>query len=63
MRWTVVYQVKYSEIWCANECAWIEHVVMVDASTAHEARRIAREQLRNAPRIIRGRHVSTSKGA
>lgn len=61
MKFQVVYQVKYSELWCADECRWIEHDEIVNAQSKLEARRIVRKLLDNARRIIRGRHISTRR--
>lgn len=61
MKFQVVYQVKYSELWCADECRWIEHDEIVDAKTKLEARRIVRKMLDDAPRIIRGTHIDTRR--
>lgn len=61
MKFQVVYQVKYSELWCASECRWIEHDEIVDAKTKLEARRIVRKLLDKYPRLIRGRHINTRK--
>jgi hypothetical protein len=59
--WEVVYLVKYSELWCADECSWIQHVEDIEAADELEARRIARRKIDDAPRIIRGRHVVTRR--
>lgn len=59
--WEVVYNVKYSEEWCADECHWIEHVERVQAETPHQARKAFREAVESLPRCILGRHVVTRR--
>lgn len=56
--WVVVYLVKYSELWCADECRWMEDSDVIEAPTKRDARRLYRER-RAGRRIIIGRHVST----
>lgn len=59
MKFQIVYQVKYSELWCADECSWIEHDVIVEAKTKLEARKLVRKKLDEMPRLIRGKHINT----
>ena len=59
--WLVTYLVKYSEQWCADECRWLEHVERVTATDEISARRVIRKRLDGLPRLIRGRHISTTR--
>ncbi len=61
MKFIVVYQVKYSELWCADECHWIEHSSVIKANSKLEARKLARKELESYPRLIRGRHIETRR--
>lgn len=59
--WVVVYRVKYSERWCADECNWVEHDEVVAAPSRFKAMRIVRHGLERLPRCIVGRHISTRR--
>lgn len=60
-KWVVVYLVKYSEEWCADECSWMEESAGIEASTARAAQREFRRKNENRPRYIIGRHISTTR--
>jgi len=57
--WKVTYNVKYSELWCADECNWMEHTEKVFAETPSEARKAFREAVKKLRFCIVGRHVDT----
>lgn len=57
--WAVIYNVKYSELWCADECDWIEHVERVEAETPRKAQMAFREAVKALRFCIVGRHVVT----
>lgn len=61
-RWFVVYRVKFSERWCADECNWLEEAGWVWATTKRRAQlEFRKELLRDYVRVIIGRHVSTTR--
>lgn len=57
--WKVIYNVKYSELWCADECNWIEHVEIVEAESPRKAQKTFREEVNKLRFCIVGRHVDT----
>lgn len=59
--WEVIYQVKYSELWCADECSWIEHVERVKAETPYKARKAFRAEVKKLRFCIVGRHIDTRR--
>lgn len=61
MRYLVCYRVKYSEEWCADECSWVEHSMVVKASTPHRARKAFREYAASRRRFILGDHIDTRR--
>ena len=61
--WEVIYNVKYSELWCADECHWIEHVEIVEAQTPRLAQKAFRAAVKRLRRCIVGRHVVTREVA
>lgn len=56
----VVYRVKYSELWCADECQWVEEVMVCSALNKKGARQAYRNDVRQRrTRVMLGRHIST----
>lgn len=56
----VVYTVKYSELWGADECHWVEESMVCSARSKKEARKVYREDIKQRyTRILLGRHIST----
>lgn len=57
--WLVVYNVKFSEEWCADECGWVEYSAVIRATTKRTAQLTFRKEHSDLPRFLIGRHVST----
>lgn len=58
--WVVVYQVKYSELWCADECRWVEESAVIRAKTRRLAQLTFRRMNADRPRYMIGKHISTT---